>query len=204
MKRAVVGTGLTAREQLTPETAEEFHEVMLQVGRPTFMERLALYANDAKDELLEHGLPENAKHAPVAHDTVPGYAIAILRLVNALTAAVEKGTATPDALGWAFELGVLIVESRFKFKYEKVTIQGAKSHAGMKAGAKERAQKFRPRDKEMAFEFERQRRVNPLRRSDTALMEDIGKRHKLKRRAAIDAVKRGLKEIVHDRGKLHE
>ena len=49
------------------------------------------------------------------------------------------------------------------------------------------------RDEEMAREFLERKESG---RSPSALMEDIGKKHGLKRSAAIEATKRGLKKIV--------
>jgi hypothetical protein len=49
------------------------------------------------------------------------------------------------------------------------------------------------RNEQMAKEFQRRRPTSKL--SDTALMVDIGRKFKLKRRASIDACKAGLKKL---------
>jgi hypothetical protein len=69
---------------------------------------------------------------------------------------------------------------------------GAKSLASSKRGVE--ARKKPQRDQQMAREFLARRAKSILK--DTPLMEKIGKDYRLGRSAAIEAIKRGLKEIV--------
>jgi hypothetical protein len=61
-------------------------------------------------------------------------------------------------------------------------------------GARDGGRQDPDRDLQMAREFVRRRQKSGL--SDSALMKDIGRKRKLRRSAAIEAVRRGLKKIV--------
>ena len=148
-----------------------------------------------------HQLSSVMREEGFAHDTVPSYAAEILRLVQWLKTAVATGAATPAAIRWAFELGALLQESRFKFRYEKAIMTGAPVLAGARRGGRSKNASTAQRDIAMAHAYLKQR---PLRRlSDTALKAEIGKAQEkpLGRSASINAIARGLQILSSQTGK---
>jgi hypothetical protein len=69
-------------------------------------------------------------------------------------------------------------------------------------GGKVKAEKNRPRNEQMAHEFQRRKVLS--RKSDSSLKAEIGRAHGLKPRAAINAINKGLEILCSIRGKMHE
>jgi hypothetical protein len=74
----------------------------------------------------------------------------------------------------------------------RIAFNYAKSVAAGHRGGREPGE-TKERDIQMAREF--QKRRSSSSRSDSALKADIGRKHELKRSAAIEAVNRGLKKL---------
>jgi hypothetical protein len=114
-------------------------------------------------------------------------------LVEQCEKAVEAIAAGDlEAAGWlAFELGELCEQLVIKCGWEDHALRGKKIITAAASGGQARRGKNDVRDREMAEEF--QRRARQSNKSMTALKEEIGKSHGLRRSASVAAIERGLK-----------
>jgi hypothetical protein len=79
---------------------------------------------------------------------------------------------------------------------ERSIVAQQESVEGASLGGRSRSAKKRNRNREMAQEFLNRRGRSSM--SDTALMASIGAKEDLQRRASVNAVKRGLKDLKGD------
>jgi hypothetical protein len=183
-------------------------------SRHPFLDFLDALEADARQELRRHGLPEEVagycktpagwvrpderprsgvricaletviREAGYAHDTGPGYAVRMLRLI----ADVKGSGVDPVILNRAFDLGDLVKESKIKFLLKRRSRPGGMS----------RGKKNAERNVEMAQEFNARRHSSHLGAVELAakISAEWARKNKAKslgKSAAYAAVQEGNK-----------
>jgi hypothetical protein len=189
-----VGTGITAKTVTIVSDADDMAEV-LKTAFDDWNKAHEEGGGDYGAVTLDivRRMQSIAASAPQKpdRDSAGDFAKRFLRLHKIAIAEIQRGN--PDtAARFAYEAGYLHCQAHMKFKWETDTLRGIKvKQSGAKNGRSQPQ-----RDSGMAHEFCSKRTESGL--SDTALKVKIGMRYGLSRRAAIDAVNRGLKKIVQE------
>jgi hypothetical protein len=118
-----------------------------------------------------------------------------LRVIECFLAAAECNGASEDLYQAVYHSLLLVIEDHQLDVIDNETpiVAWRKSVDGARGGGRLRSEGIRTRDREMALEF-LSRRGGNLR--DSALKMQIGAARRLKRRAAINAVERGLRDLL--------
>jgi hypothetical protein len=114
----------------------------------------------------------------VEEDSDVDFAARIIKLILLTRGAIVEGDAEQAAL-LGVRLGQEIALHDLKQEQEPTWESGRKTREGAKKGARDKRQKFEPRNKKMAEEYLRLRKKSE-NISDTALMEKVGKKYDLK------------------------
>lgn len=207
VKETTVGSGMTVRKRVTyyPGTPDggAALDAEFAAGTFDFGKKIERWEEWAIGVLRKYGLPVPPFGTRVQghqEDSTVGYAQRIGWVCLCLRHNIEQGCA--EGIAWkAYEFATVVAEMNFK-RWEKVALPGKKARDGAKAGAAEKARRVAARDLKMAREYQAEQRRRPQTPSE--LKVEIGRRHKLKRSAAIEAVDRGLQHFVRQAGKPDE
>src|SRR5262249_14853454 len=119
-----------------------------------------------------------------------------LRVIECFLAAAERNGASGDLYQAVYHSLLLAINDHqlTVIDNEPAIVAGQASIKGARDGGRLRANNFSIRNEKMALEYLKRRGG---KKSNTALMVEIGDAEGLKRRASINAVESGLRGLKH-------